>query len=274
MEKSHLKLPFRLGATSMVFGDDLLENAGLLVSMVDNIEIILFHTPTLQNIPTTEEIHALKKICEEEDVTFTVHLPASLEVAAPDRERRMKSVQLAREILLRTAELEPMYYILHVPFSPPTLVSTPGLYFEFEDNPGWDEWTNRTLESLEILHNVSGNASKLLVENINYSTRFLEPFLENGFCELCLDLGHLILGQEEVMDHLKQYLAATREIHLHGVDGHEEHLSLSRLPEDRVQEWLRYIHKSSFQGVITLEVFSHQDLEESLEVVNKSFFNE
>lgn len=274
MEKSHLKLPFRLGATSMVFGDDLLENAGLLVSMVDNIEIILFHTPTLHNIPTTEEIHALKKICEEEDVTFTVHLPASLEVAAPDRERRMKSVQLAREILLRTAELEPMYYILHVPFSPPTLVSTPGLYFEFEDNPGWDEWTNRTLESLEILHNVSGNASKLLVENINYSTRFLEPFLENGFCELCLDLGHLILGQEEVMDHLKQYLAATREIHLHGVDGHEEHLSLSRLPEDRVQEWLRYIHKSSFQGVITLEVFSPRDLEESLEVVSKSFFNE
>ena len=97
MEKSHLKLPFRLGATSMVFGDDLLENAGLLVSMVDNIEIILFHTPTLHNIPTTEEIHALKKICEEEDVTFTVHLPASLEVAAPERERRMKSVQLDLE---------------------------------------------------------------------------------------------------------------------------------------------------------------------------------
>jgi len=258
----------------MVFEDSLLKNAGLLAEMVDDIEIILFHIPTLHNIPTPEEIHALKKTGEQEDVTFTVHLPTSLEIASPDKEQRRESVQLAREIFMRMAELEPRHYILHVPFSPPTLVPTPGLYFKFENDSKWDEWTGRTLESLEILHGVLGNADKLLVENINYSPRFLEPFLESGLCELCLDLGHLVLGREKVMDHLNRYLDVTRVIHLHGIDGHNGHLSLTWLPKDQVHEWLRYLHRNSFQGVITLEIFSHRDLEESMEIVLEAFFNE
>lgn len=258
----------------MVFGDELLKNARLLANMVDYVEIILFHTPTLHNIPTSEEICSLKKIGDQEDMAFTVHLPASLEIAASDRTQREKSVQLAREIFLRTVELEPMHYILHVPFSPPTLVAIPDFYFTSQNDPRWDEWRGHALESLEVLHGVLGKPGKLLVENINYSPRFLEPFLESGFCGLCLDLGHLILGREEVMEHLRHRLDVTHEIHLHGVSGYDEHLSLSRLPKDQVHEWLRYIHRNSFQGAITLEVFSPRDLEESLEIMLEAFTDE
>lgn len=255
----------------MIFGDELLKNARLLANMVDYVEITLFHTPTLHNIPTSEEIHSLKKTGKQEDMAFAVHLPASLEIAATGKEQREKSVQLAREIILRTAELEPMHYVLHVPFSPPTLVPIPDFYFTSQNDPRWDEWREHALESLEILNGVLDKPDRLLVENINYSPRFLEPFLESGFCGLCLDLGHLILGGESVMDHMKQYPDVTRVIHLHGVDGYEEHLSLSRLPKSMVHEWLRYLHRSSFRGVITLEVFSPYDLEESLEVVLDAF---
>jgi hypothetical protein len=81
----------------MVFGEDLLENVQLLAGVVDHIEIILFHTPSGHNIPSPHEIRALKSIKEHEDVTFTVHLPDSLEIASPASSRREESVQLQVE---------------------------------------------------------------------------------------------------------------------------------------------------------------------------------
>ena len=51
----------------MVFKGDMLENVRLLTPLVDNIEIVLFHTPTLHNIPGPKEICMLKTIGEQED---------------------------------------------------------------------------------------------------------------------------------------------------------------------------------------------------------------
>jgi pyruvate-formate lyase-activating enzyme len=72
----------------MVFGENLLENAHLLAAMVDHVEIVLFYTPTLHNFPSISEIKALKKLGTDEDVTFSVHLPAFLETASRDRKKR------------------------------------------------------------------------------------------------------------------------------------------------------------------------------------------
>jgi len=271
MNKSYFRLPCKVGAPSMVFGRDLLENVRLLADIVDHIEIVLFCTPTLHNIPGLQEARILKKIGEQENVTFTVHLPSSLEIASQDRRRREESVQLAKEIFLKMAEFDPRHYILHIPFSPPTLVPIPGLYFTTGHKQEWGEWTKRALESLQKLHGALGKNKKLLVENINYSPSFLEPFWENGFCELCLDLGHLMLGQEKVIDLVKQYLDVTQEIHLHGVEGYREHLSLSVLPKNLVLKWLKYLLRTSFKGVINLEVFSPRDLEESMDIVLETF---
>jgi len=251
----------------MVFGADLLENVRLLAGLVDHIEILLFHTPSLHNIPRPHEIRTLKEMGGQENVTFTVHLPASIEIASSERRKREESVQLASELCLRLERLEPRYFVLHIPFTPPTLVPVPGLYFSKGDQREWEEWTKRALESLEILHEGIGEKNKLLVENINYSPSFLEPFWEKGLCKFCLDIGHLILGEEDVMAVMKRYLDVTRVIHLHGVRGHEEHLSLSIMPRNIVQGWLEYLRKAPFQGVLLLEVFSPRDLEESISML-------
>ncbi len=79
-----------------------------------------------------------------------------------------------------------------------------------------------------------------------------------------------MLGKENVIESIKQYVNATRVIHIHGVRGYEEHLSLSALPTTRVQRWLRCLMGSSFQGVIILEVFTPRDLEESMAIVLES----
>ena len=265
--KSFNQLPFKIGTTSMVFGEDFLYNVRLLKGLVDHIEILLFHTPSLNNIPGSHEIEILKNIGQQENVTFSVHLPASLEIASTEKGKREESVRLLNEICLKTAQINPLYYILHIPFTPPTLVPVPGLYFTTDHSQGWDEWTNRAMESLEMIHEGMGNGIQLLVENINYSPFFLEPFWKQGQCQLCLDIGHLMLGQEKVMDSLKQYLNIAGEIHLHGVIGYKEHLSLSVLPEMRVRKWLNYLIRSSFKGIMLLELFSPRDLEESIDIV-------
>jgi len=59
----------------------------------------------------------------------------------------------------------------------------------------------------------------------------------------------MMLGQENVMDLLEQYLTVTKEIHLRGIKGYKEHLSLSVLPENLVHKQISYlvsIHKWPF----------------------------
>jgi sugar phosphate isomerase/epimerase len=256
-----------IGAPSMVFGADLLKNARLLTEHVDHVEILLFHTPSLHNIPGPKKIRALREIGKQKDVTYTVHLPDSLEIASTDNSRRKESLRLAREICLRLEALDPKHYVLHIPFTAPTLVPVPDLYFYTGNEQDWDGWTKRALESLEVLQEGIGRDHKLLVENINYSPSFLEPVWEKGFSQLCLDIGHLMLGQEDVVEVMQHCLHVTQAIHLHGVRGYDEHLSLSVLPKNVVHGWLKCLTRASFQGVIVLEVFDPQDLVESMDLL-------
>jgi sugar phosphate isomerase/epimerase len=271
MNSASSKLPFDIGAPSMVYGEDLLKNARTLADVVDNVEIVLFHTPSLHNIPSVREIQELKKVAADKSVSFSVHLPCALEFASREKKKREKSLQLATDCINRMTEINPRHYILHIPFTAPTLIPVPGLYFTADPQKKFTEWTQRTIDSLIEIQNRISRDNKILVENINYSPIFLIPFLQQELCELCLDLGHLMLGQENVLDRIKQFLDTTREIHIHGVKGYREHLSLSVLPKERVLKWMRYLAGNSYRGVITLEVFTPDDLESSMNVLLSVF---
>jgi sugar phosphate isomerase/epimerase len=257
-------LPFKIAAPSMVFGHDTVENARGLSDVMSSVEILLFHTPALHNIPDPAQIRALKKIGEEKGTVFSIHLPTSLEIASSDGARRDESVRLIRDICLKTIELHPIHYVLHIPFTPPTLAPVPDLYFKSGDPEQWRAWARRGLSSLAELRDLTDHAVKFLVENINYSPVFLEPFWEDAPCRFCLDIGHLLLGDEPVSETLEAYSEVTEEIHIHGVIGYEEHISLSVLPKHRVRKWLKHLLENSFTGIVNFEVFSPQDLTESL----------
>ena len=264
-------MPFKLAAPSMVFGEDLLDNVKRLADLVNHIEILLFHTPSLHNVPDHREISMLNHTGNQENLTYSVHLPASLEIASRDRKKREESTRLAIEICRQTSAFNPCHYVLHIPFSTPALVPVPGLYFKSGNQKTWREWTKRALDSLEMIISTTGLTGKILVENINYSPSFLEPFWEESCCKLCLDLGHLLLGDENVSETLATYLNVTEEIHLHGVQAYEEHISLAVLPTNLVHKWLACLINASFGGIINLEVFSLQDLEMSMKIVLEAF---
>ena len=255
----------------MVYGRSMVKNAEML-SVCGNglnfIEILIFHVPELHNIPTTRELQTLKEIQERTQTDYTVHLPASLEIASKHQEIREKSICMIVDIWLKTSILHPAYYVLHIPITPPTLVSVPGQYFKSGSSQSWADWTSRAMESLEQIRASVGDESALLLENINYSPKFLEPFFEAGYGGFCLDIGHLLLGDEHVLEVMAHFRDHIREIHLHGVKDYTEHLSLDVLPRDRVAKWLSCLKRWTFQGYINLEVFSPEDLKTSLEVVS------
>ena len=258
---------FVISAPSMVFGRHLVENVKHLSRMVDNVEIVIFHTPDLHNIPKREEVDRIKEMMAEKRLTCSVHLPASLEIAATQASKREFAIKLIARIADRLADLKPETYVLHVPFSAPTLTVEPGSYFTALDGPNFAGWVRRTLASLNQVQGDTGLNQRLLVENINYSPKFLEPFWEQGLCALCLDIGHLLLGKECVRRELKQYLPIIREIHLHGVIQWEEHLALDVLPRARVRSWLDCITAYGYSGILNLEVFSPDDLKKSLQML-------
>ncbi len=262
---------FKLGAPSMIYGYDTVTNAEILSNSGSGLnftEILLFHTPELHNIPSTQQIQALKKIKESSKSIYTVHLPASLEIASNNKEVREQSIHLLIDIWRKTSALEPAYYILHIPITPPTLIADPRQYLRAGALQPSSDWTLRAMESLQRIQESVGDASNLLIENINYSPQFLEPFLDAGYCKFCLDVGHLLLGDEPVLEVLEHFWGYIREIHLHGVLDSSEHLSLDVLSGERVFEWLSALKIRNYRGFINLEVFSPKDLETSLRVVS------
>lgn len=254
----------------MIFGNDLLENVRRLANVFDNIEIVLFHTPSLHNIPSREEVQKLREIGRRKHVTYTVHLPASLQVASAHSGTRTKHVQLAIDLIEKTLDCKPVYYILHIPYTRPTLVPRPGEYFNFEFMQSKRSWHQRARASLQKISSAVGQYGKLLVENINYSPQSLLAFTATGLCGMCLDVGHLILGREDVGDVLKSFLATAREIHLHGAKGYTDHLSLTVLEPNRIDKWLNYLIQTNYEGIVNLEVFSREDLISSLDLAAKT----
>ena len=251
----------------MVFGTDLIDNIKALVPIVNHIEIVLFHTPAINNIPNAADMEQITELKHIHGLTFTVHLPAFLQIASTDKSIREESVQMACNICRRMTVCQPAYFILHIPYLEPTLVPEPGVYFKPGSAACGSLWIERALKGLSQIQTSLHGDTKLLVENINYSPELLMPFLEKENCQLCLDIGHLLLGQEDVAATMQQYYEKIHEIHLHGVQGYEEHLSLTVLPTERIHKWLDFLKQQAYTGILTLEVFSPEDLLQSMEVI-------
>jgi len=91
-------LNFILGAPSMVYGEDLIHNVEMLSDLVKDIEIVLFHTPECHNIPSGREIDRLREIRNQKEISFTVHLPASLEPASERQDLRKASLLITGSV--------------------------------------------------------------------------------------------------------------------------------------------------------------------------------
>jgi sugar phosphate isomerase/epimerase len=252
--------PFRLGTTSYIIPDDILPNARYLAGKVRDIELILFEVDDgPNNLPSAEVIDQLSKIAQEDELTYTVHLPLDLKLGEDGSERDQSLVK-AKRVIDCTRGLDPWAYVMHLD-GKAVRTST--------DVELIHRWQDQSVRALEIVSQWAGGPDKLAVENLEtYSLDFIQPVLDRIPVSRCVDIGHLWLDGHDPIPYLQAALPRVRVIHMHGI-ADRDHRSLAFMPLEKVQAVWQELIRARYEGVLTLEVFSEEDFFSSLEVFEK-----
>jgi sugar phosphate isomerase/epimerase len=242
-------LPFRLGSTSYVIPADILPNVRHLARWVDDIELVLFEVNDESNLPSTADVAELSALADAHDLTYTVHLPLDLRLAADDdHRRRHPSLDKARRVIRATRPLNPWAYVVHLDGAEIAPVA------DLETLARWQEQARR---SLEIIGQELGDPGLIALENLeNYDPAAFLPLLEQLPISLCVDVGHLLKNRKDSLSYLLAHVKRTRVIHLHGVRDGRDHRGLEHLPDGLLAELLDRLVAVDYRGVLTLEVFA------------------
>jgi sugar phosphate isomerase/epimerase len=243
--------PFRLGTTSYIIPADILPNVRYLAGKMKDVELVLFEVEEgSSNLPNLEQIKEMRNVAADNDLTYTIHLPLDLRLAA-DGSLRHASLEKAKRVIDCTRELDPWAYVLHLDGK-----SVRG----GASTEVMQHWQDNAVRSLEIVGAWAGDVQKLAVENMEgYSLDFYEPVLERIAVNRTVDVGHLWLDGHDPVVYLHNALPRTRVIHIHGISG-RDHKSLAHVPTEKLRAVLDELVRSNYRGVFTIEVFSEDDL--------------
>ncbi len=248
------RYPFRIGCTSYVLPDELLPNVEYMADKVDDIELVLFESNKWSNMPDAPTISSMQHIADKNDITFSVHFPIDCRAGAADPAESHKFLTWVTDIIRLTKNLPVSGYLLHLE----------GLEDEKNDTEvkRWKTVTDSFCR--EVLETVHVAADSICIENLGYDPLLHRQLIDKYHFSHCVDLGHLWKYHPDWLGYCKQVIAATRIIHLHGVDGTTDHRSLEHhTQQDQLQQLIPVLR--NFTGVVTLEVFSETDTFSSLQ---------
>ena len=249
------KLSFRVGTTSYIYPDEILPNVRQLKGRVEDIELVLFETDNNGNIPAQKDLKELKSIGNDWDLTYTVHLPLNISFGSRQDDKRKKSIRAINSLIEHLSDLDAYAYILHLNLSR-------------KEKRNIALWQDTVGESLrQISESNPSIVKKIAVENLSYPFEYLDVVIKDTDFSVCVDIGHLIVMGADVMKHLGKYFRKTRVIHFHGVNGRKDHVSLKYLDRMLIRRAIGFLKENDYRGVLTLEVFSQTDFEESMDIL-------
>lgn len=263
--------PWRLGTSSYIIPDDILPNVRYLADQVDDIELVLFESQEASNLPSAEVIKELNGLACEHGLTYTVHFPLDVYPGATDIAERLRTLDTYKRIMDLTAELHPFGYVLHL---------TPDQYgtIPSPDIPAWLDALDWSLEALSRTDLV--DSRMLCAETLSYPFELVLPLVRRYDLAVTLDIGHVWLMGYDAQASCASLLDRTRICHLHGVSGPasamegQDHKGLGVTDRGALQDFLRAVRNQiaddGIARVMTLEIFSQEHLENSLEVLDES----
>jgi sugar phosphate isomerase/epimerase len=247
-----------LGTTSYIIPADLLANVNFLGDKVDDIELVLFESDEITNLPDAATVKMLKEMAERHDLTYTVHLPFDTWMGHQDESVRQRSVDKCLRVIDCTAPLSPFAYVIHFHGDHPGGSPSPDL-------ARWIDGHRRSVERL--LQDV--NSQDLCVETLDYPYTVIEDIISDYNLSVCLDIGHLLLCGYAPEDYLDRYLPQTRVLHIHGVEDGNDHRSLAFLPTGLLTTLMDQLGNGSKNSrVLTMEIFDEGLLNQSLDVLS------
>lgn len=245
------RFPFKICTTSFVYPDHYIPNVKMLGPHMDEIELLLFESTGPDALPSRSVITELARLAAEFDLSYNVHLPTDISISDLDTVRQRDAVEALMRVIERVQPLGPSALILHVPYA---------------DGPLKDDktrsWQDRVYKNLEKILTVVENKKVIALETLEYPLELLEAIIVDLQLAICLDLGHLIVYGYDVKDVFYKYARNATVLHLHGVENNRDHTSLCRLSPDLMETVLWVLKR--FTGVVSIEVFSYEDLMSSL----------
>jgi len=244
--------PFRLATTSYIYPDRIVPNVRMLAPFFDEIELVLFESESQDSLLDEEEVEILMNLSVRHGVAFNIHLPLDLFLGDKDQAVRSKGISVVKRIIERTLPLHPSVYTLHL---------------ERRNSDGQGEtdietWRKHILQSLEEILRCEIGSKRISIETLEYPFEWIENVVKDFNLSICLDIGHLLIHGLNLKSYFEKYLSNTSIIHLHGFEKSRDHLGIDRLPESALKLIFSYL--SSYHGIVSLEVFSMDDLKKSL----------
>jgi sugar phosphate isomerase/epimerase len=251
--------PFKICTTSYIYPDHIIPNVKMLAPYLDEIELLLFES-SLDSLPTMQQIKELALLAEQNDLSYNVHLPIDISLTDSDPLVRSRAVNIIKIIFDLTCVLAPSTYTLHLPYNDD---KTP---FNGENLKTWQDFAADGIEKLIV----TGIKSQIIsIETLAYPFEWLEEIIKAFGLSVCIDIGHLIaygFGFEKVFD---RHSSNTSIIHLHGIENKKDHVSLNRLSLEQMDQIIGILKR--YYGVVSLEVFSFDNLSTSLTFLEKQW---
>lgn len=251
--------PFRLGTTSYILPDDLIPNVVYLADKVDDVELILFESHEVSNLPEPGEIEVLAALACDHDLTYTVHLPLDADLGSSEESIRQRSVEKCRKVICLTQPLDPFAYVLHLHGRRPGR--------EPADNVmSWKAALNQSIEQLLCKDPTPGT---FCIETLGYPYDLVWDLVQCHDLSVCLDVGHILLSGYDLVAYLDTYLSRCRVVHLHGIRDGTDHCDIGGLSDHVLQLIMSRLQSRAAekQRVLTLEIFNQDNFECSLDIL-------
>jgi len=243
--------PFKICTTSFIYPDHYIPNVKMLGPYVDEIELLLFESIGEDALPSRAVIAELCRLAAEFDLSYNVHLPTDISISDPNPARQQRAVETMIQVMDLVRPLDPSALILHVPFSE-----------ESYDEQILNKWRDKVHQNLTQIKSAVQKQDIIAIETLDYPLELLEDIVLDLDLRICLDLGHLMLYGYDVLEVFNKYAFKTSVLHLHGVKNGRDHRTLELLSDTLFETVVQVLNK--FTGVVSLEVFSFENLESSL----------
>jgi sugar phosphate isomerase/epimerase len=243
--------PFKICTTSFIYPDHYIPNARMLSPYLDEIELLVFESQGANALPSRKVVAELCRLAADFDLSYNIHLPTDVSISDQNPVWQNNAVDTLIRVIELAQPLDPSALILHVPYSEKSL-----------DKAVVRKWQNRVYQNLKEIVAAVENTNIIAIENLDYPLEMLEDIIVDLGLSICLDLGHLMVYGYDVLEIFNKYAAKTSVLHLHGVENGRDHITLERLSDKLFERVLQVLSK--FSGVVSLEVFSFENLDSSL----------
>jgi len=251
--------PFKLATTSYIYPDQIIPNVTTLAPFLDEVELVLFESGGQDNLPDDVQLRALINFSLHQEIKFNVHLPIDIFLGDKDEEVRSRGISIVKKVIKRTRCLSPSLYTLH---------------FDLRNCNGREEtdietWQRHMIQSGKEILKDGIESNRISIETLGYPFEWIEGIVKELGFSICLDIGHILIYRQDLSLYLGKYLPYTSIIHLHGFQNGIDHLGIDKLNERTVDLILSHLHH--FKGILSIEVFSFDDLKRSLQILEKEW---